>query len=158
MAVIITQLFITDREIIHAGNRPRWQWHSAFSKYASRSLLITQAQRKPLLSSRTLSVFLTNDKVLYCTNSCCGITAVNLGLDFIKICRRGRRDEDGHWSIVSHVIKSQLMNRQGWFFFPLLLLVEIFHCWQHMCVCVREKRGGGSLSAWSNCLVFNGNH
>ncbi len=111
MAVIITQLFITDREIIHAGNRPWWQWHSTFSKYASRSVLITQAQRKPLLSAGTLSVFLTSDKLLHCTNSCCGIAAVNPGLDFIKVCREGQLNEDGHWNIAGLVVRLELMKR-----------------------------------------------
>lgn len=87
MAVIITQLFITDREIIHAGNRPRCQWHSAFSKYARRALLITQAHRMPLLTNQTLSVFLTNDVLLYCANSRCGTAAVSSDTDFIRMWR-----------------------------------------------------------------------
>lgn len=127
MAVIITQLFITDREIIHAGNRPWWQWHSTFSKYASRSVLITQAQRKPLLSAGTLSVFLTSDKLLHCTNSCCGIAAVNSGLDFIKVCREGQLNEDGHWNIAGLVVRLELMKRHRSF---CIGRRGILHRWQ----------------------------
>ncbi len=160
MAVIITQLFITDREIIHAGNRPWWQWHSTFSKYASRSVLITQAQRKPLLSAGTLSVFLTSDKLLHCTNSCCGIAAVNPGLDFIKVCREGQLNEDGHWNIAGPCRQARanettqiILNKEGGSF-----TAGREREWERGAALTRAVAGLLSLACRAGLLLLNGNH